>query len=173
MSEEIERVIAKSEIYDLSCKYMRGLDRLDIELLKSVFHEGSWCDYGFTKSDAPTFAQFCMDALKEHHANHHMIGNVLIEFGDNENEAFGEVYFQAYHKVDEDGQTNDVFISGRYLDRYERRCGKMVYRLKSSTGLELTNSPTLLILPLIASEVEDKTIEFIILKIDIIQVVSF
>ena len=48
MSEEIERVIAKSEIYDLSCKYMRGLDRLDIELLKSVFHEGAWCDYGFT-----------------------------------------------------------------------------------------------------------------------------
>ena len=110
MNEELERVIAKSEIYDLSCKYMRGLDRLDIELLKSVFHDGAWCDYGFTKSDAPTFAQFCMDALKEHHANHHMIGNVLIEFGDNENEAFGEVYFQAYHKVDEDGQTNDVFI---------------------------------------------------------------
>ena len=40
MSEELERVIAKSEIYDLSCKYMRGLDRLDIELLKSVFHGG-------------------------------------------------------------------------------------------------------------------------------------
>ena len=37
MSEALERVIAKSEIYDLSCKYMRGLDRLDIELLKSVF----------------------------------------------------------------------------------------------------------------------------------------
>ena len=130
MSEALERVIAKSEIYDLSCKYMRGLDRLDIELLKSVFHDGAWCDYGFIKSDASTFAQFCMDALKEHHANHHMIGNVLIEFGDNENEAFGEVYFQAYHKVDEDGQTNDVFISGRYLDRYEKRDGiwKMVYR---------------------------------------------
>ena len=44
----------------------------------------------------------------------HMIGNVLIEFDDNENEAFfSEVYFQAYHKViDEDGQTNDVFIRG-------------------------------------------------------------
>ena len=59
-----------------------------------------------------------------------MIGNILIEFGDNENEAFGEVYFQAYHKVDQEGVTNDVFISGRYLDRYEKRDGvwKMVYR---------------------------------------------
>ena len=42
MSEALERVIAKSEIYDLSCKYMRGIDRLDIELLKYVFHDGAW-----------------------------------------------------------------------------------------------------------------------------------
>ena len=97
--DSMDKTIAKSEIYDLSCKYMRGLDRLDLELLKSVFHEGAWCDYGFTKSDAPTFAQFCMDALKEHHANHHMIGNALIEFGDNENEAFGEVYFRHIIKL--------------------------------------------------------------------------
>ena len=33
MSEALERVIAKSEIYDLSCKYMRGLDRLDIGII--------------------------------------------------------------------------------------------------------------------------------------------
>jgi len=68
--QRLQRSIDKSEIYDLACKYMRGLDRLDIELLKSVFHEDAWCDYGFTKSDAATFAQFCMDALKEHHGNH-------------------------------------------------------------------------------------------------------
>ena len=84
MNDKLEKLIAKSEIYDLSCKYMRGLDRLDIELLKSVFHEDAWCDYGFIKSDAFKFTQFCMDALKEHHANHHMIGNILIEFSDNE-----------------------------------------------------------------------------------------
>ena len=131
MNDKLEKLIAKSEIYDLSCKYMRGLDRLDKELLKSVFHEDAWCDYGFTKSNAFAFTQFCMDALKEHHANHHMIGNILIEFSDNEDEAFGEVYFQAYHKVNENGQTNDIFISGRYLDRYEKRDGiwKIVYRL--------------------------------------------
>ena len=37
--QRLQRSIDKSEIYDLACKYMRGLDRLDIELLKSVFHE--------------------------------------------------------------------------------------------------------------------------------------
>jgi hypothetical protein len=128
--DSMDKTIAKSEIYDLSCKYMRGLDRLDLELLKSVFHEGAWCDYGFTKSDAPTFATFCMDALKDHVANHHMIGNSLIEFDDDENTAYGEIYFNAYHKTIENGVNTDVIIAGRYLDRYERRDGvwKIVYR---------------------------------------------
>ena len=86
-----------------------------------------------------------MDALKEHHANHHMIGNILIEFSDNEDEAFGEVYFQAYHKVSENDQTNDIFISGRYLDRYEKRNGiwKIVYRseIVDWSRTEPTNEP--------------------------------
>jgi hypothetical protein len=57
-----------------------------------------------------------------------MIGNVLIELeGD---EAFGEVYFQAYHKVEGERGFEDIVISGRYLDRYEKREGewKMAYR---------------------------------------------
>tara|TARA_B100000459_G_scaffold59571_1_gene32472 strand:+ start:353 stop:496 length:144 start_codon:yes stop_codon:yes gene_type:complete len=29
MEKKLERVISKSEIYELVCKYMRGLDRLD------------------------------------------------------------------------------------------------------------------------------------------------
>jgi hypothetical protein len=37
-----------------------------------------------------------MDALKDHIANHHMIGNSLIEFDDDdENTAYGEIYFNA------------------------------------------------------------------------------
>ena len=35
--KKLERYMAKSEIYELVCKYMRGLDRLDRPLLKSVF----------------------------------------------------------------------------------------------------------------------------------------
>ena len=32
--KKLERHMAKSEIYELVCKYMRGLDRLDRPLLK-------------------------------------------------------------------------------------------------------------------------------------------
>ena len=128
MSERIEEYLAKQEIYELCCRYMRGLDRLDEDLLLSVFFEDAWCDYGFTSGPAPEFASYCVEALQAHAANHHMIGNVLIDIeGD---EAFGEVYFNAYHKVPGDEGFEDVIIAGRYLDRYERRDGswKFAYR---------------------------------------------
>ena len=70
-----------------------------------------------------------MNALKEHESNHHMIGNVLIEIKDKE--AFGEVYFNAYHKVKNDeGEFEDIIIAGRYIDRYKKRQGqwKFIYR---------------------------------------------
>jgi len=129
MGNTIETLIAKQDIYELSCTYMRGLDRLDASLLNSVFFDDAWCDYGFTKGPAKEFVTFCMEALKSHTANHHMIGNVLIDIeGD---EAFGEVYFNAYHKVKaESGDFEDIIIAGRYLDRYEKRDGtwKFTYR---------------------------------------------
>ena len=57
-----------------------------------------------------------------------MIGNHLIEFdGD---EAFGEIYFNAYHKVADASGPLDIVIAGRYLDRYVKINGewKMAYR---------------------------------------------
>lgn len=124
----IDDYIAKQDIYELSCKYMRALDRLDEALLRSVFWQDGWCDYGFTQGPAADFARFCMEALATHEANHHMIGNVLIDL--NGDEAFGEVYFNAYHKVAGAEGFEDIIIAGRYLDRYQRRNGtwKFAYR---------------------------------------------
>ncbi len=128
MNDQVQALLDKQEIYELSCKYMRGLDRLDEQLLVSVFFADGWCDYGFTEGTPAEFAHYCTTALKAHAANQHMIGNVLIELeGD---EAFGEVYFQAYHKVTGEAGFEDIIIAGRYLDRYEKRDGvwKFAYR---------------------------------------------
>lgn len=128
MSDRVEALLDKQEIYELSCQYMRGLDRLDEKLLLSVFFDDGWCDYGFTEGTPAEFIRFAISALKEHAANQHMIGNVLIDLdGD---VAYGEVYFNAYHKVMGESGFEDVIIAGRYLDRYEKREGvwKFAYR---------------------------------------------
>ncbi len=128
MNTAIEELLAKQEIYELVAKYMRGLDRLDADLLRSVFYEDGWCEYGICDAAPFEFVEFAMGALGDHEANQHMIGNVLIEIdGD---QAFGEVYFNAYHKVKSDTGFDDVTIAGRYIDRYEKRDGvwKIAYR---------------------------------------------
>jgi len=129
-TDRVETLLAKQEIYELACKYCRALDRLDAELMRSVFFEDAYCEYGFFNGSAAAFADFAMKALGGHVANHHMLGNVLIEVeGD---EAFGEVYFHAYHKLEAASGSgfDDLVIAGRYLDRYEKRDGlwKMAYR---------------------------------------------
>ncbi len=124
----IDELLAKQEIYELSCTYMRSLDRLDAELRYTVFHDDATVDYGFFKGTGRDFVDFAQRALESHQANHHLIGQVHIDLeGDT---AYGEVYFQAFHRINDDGEEKDLFISGRYLDRYEKRVGvwKIAFR---------------------------------------------
>jgi len=117
--DRLDRIESRQAIYDLSCDYMRGLDRLDRALQRSVFHDDATTDYGEGyRGGADGFVAFAQGVLTPHAANHHMIGQVRIDF-DGDDLAFGEVYFQAFHRVGAD----DLFVAGRYVDRYERRAG--------------------------------------------------
>lgn len=121
LEAKLRLLLDKQEIYELSANYMRGLDRLDHDLLRSTYHDDATDDRGFFQGGPDEFAGFAMTALQEHLANHHMIGqaNINVE-GD---VAFGEVYFQAFHRIVEHGMEKDMVVIGRYVDRYERRDG--------------------------------------------------
>jgi hypothetical protein len=125
---DVQALLAKEDIRTLSRHYMRGLDRLDADLLRSVFFDDAQVDYGFYRGSAQQFVAFAMRALRDHHANHHFIGQMSVDLeGD---VAFGEIYFQAFHRIVEAGVEKDLFIAGRYVDRYERRQGiwKIAFR---------------------------------------------
>jgi hypothetical protein len=125
---DVDALLAKEDIRTLSRQYMRGLDRLDPDLLRSVFFDDAQVDYGFYRGSAQEFVPFAMRALRDHHANHHFIGQMSVDLeGD---VAFGEIYFQAFHRIVEAGAEKDLFIAGRYVDRYERRDGiwKIAFR---------------------------------------------
>ncbi len=129
MTNTLDTLIAKQDITELVYLYMRALDRWDDQLMRSLFHDDAWCEYGFINCGANAFIDYCMAALATHEANHHFVGNILIEVeGD---EAFGEVYFNAYHKVAGEASFEDVIIAGRYLDRYQRREGQWKFAYRS------------------------------------------
>jgi hypothetical protein len=115
----VQLLIDKQDIFELSAKYMRGLDRLDLDLLKSVYWPDATDARGFIDGNGHEFCAFAVELLAAHQANHHMLGQALIEVeGDT---AYGEIYFQAFHRLVEDGPERDFWVIGRYIDRYERR----------------------------------------------------
>ncbi len=116
-------------IRDLAALYMRGLDRLDRQILRAQFWDDAHLAYGIYEGGPGGFADFCIEALRHHERNHHLLGQHIIEISGAE--AFGEVYYQAYHKLtNAEGESRDLIIAGRYVDRYEKRAGiwKFAYR---------------------------------------------
>lgn len=129
---DLATLIAKDEIRDLAMRYMRGQDRLDHALQLGTFWPDSTTDYGIFKGSGPDFVTFAQELLTEHLANQHIIGQHYIKFdADKPDRAFGEVYYYAFHRILDQGVPTDMVISGRYLDRYERRGGEWRFAHRS------------------------------------------
>lgn len=119
--DRLDILVSKDDIGDLHARYMRGQDRLDADLQRSVFWPDATADYGFFKGSAYDFVTFAQELLQTHEANHYLLGQSLIDVeGD---VAFGELCYFAFHRLIEDAVSQDMIIAGRYVDRYERREG--------------------------------------------------
>lgn len=129
---DLDRLLAKDAIRDLAARYMRGQDRLDAALQAATFWPDSTTDYGIFAGSGPDFVAFAQALLQGHIANQHLIGQHLITFHPTDpDQAVGEVYYYAFHRVVEDGSPVDMTICGRYLDRYERRGGEWRFAHRS------------------------------------------
>jgi hypothetical protein len=118
----------RREIDDLLHRYCRAVDRLDIELLKSVYFEDSYDNHGVFAGNGWELADFIIPFMRDSYlSTMHVLGNRLVEF-DAEGLARGEVYFCTYHRVDNSqqlpGQQLLEHLGARYIDRYERRAGE-------------------------------------------------
>lgn len=113
---EVRDLCARREITDALQRYMRGQDRLDPALHVSAFHDDAWVDCGLMNGTAQEFVDFAQAFLAELESSQHMIGQVRIEMRGEE--ADGEVYFYAWHRISEEGVPKDLSVAGRYVDLY-------------------------------------------------------
>jgi hypothetical protein len=121
LEAEVRDLTARRDIYDAVCNYMRGQDRLMPALQRSAFHDDAYVDCGLFAGDADGFVEFAQGFLGKLKQSQHVIGQVHIQVeGD---VAHGEVYFFAQHRILEQGIEMDLFVAGRYIDRYEDRDG--------------------------------------------------
>jgi hypothetical protein len=123
-SETALRVLLdKQEIHEVQMRYCRGIDRLDEDLLRSVYFPDAWDDHSSFVGAASEFIPYITKRLREGFNTHmHYICNELFEVdGD---VAHGESYYYAVHSFERDGVVHDLTAGGRYIDRFERREGR-------------------------------------------------
>lgn len=112
--QEVTRLIDENNLRALSATYMRGLDRLDPSLLRSVFADNATAHYGAFTGGPDEMAIMAMNSLGAYRTTQHFLGQINLSIdGD---AATGEVYFQAFHQ--HATENFDRFICGRYIDRY-------------------------------------------------------
>jgi hypothetical protein len=125
----VQRLIDEREIRGALTDYCRGIDRLDEELLRSVYHPDAVDNHGSTfQGNAHEFVKVIVERLSNVSRTFHMVGNVSIDIDGN----FAQVdsYFLAYHHENHDNPNalmnpagTDLLAAGRYVDTFEKRDG--------------------------------------------------
>lgn len=118
--EDIQALLDERDLRALAATYMRGLDRLEPSLLRSVFADDATTHYGAFTGGPDEMAGMAMNSLGAYRTTQHFLGQINLSIdGDS---AIGEVYFQAFHQ--HATENFDRFICGRYVDRYGRCDGR-------------------------------------------------
>jgi ketosteroid isomerase-like protein len=114
----------KETIRDLIYTYCRAVDREDVELGHSIWHDDGYADYGADFYQGPgkgVIDKTCHDS-RELLSQTHQVTNMLIELdGDR---AVSETYISSTYRLEREGVLMHMAVWGRYLDRWEKRAGR-------------------------------------------------
>jgi hypothetical protein len=124
----LQLLLDKQDIYELMCRYTRGVDRFDKDLVQSCFWPEATAIFPLSLDavyDGPysDYLDIDVESWKPYTSQQHYLANHLVEIdGDR---ALGETYqYSFYWKVPGDDPTLNSQNSGRYIDHYERRDGQ-------------------------------------------------
>ena len=105
-------------------RYCRAMDRMDIELGYSIWHEDGEADYGeaIFQGSGRGFVDFVTKAHAGMVSHSHQLANPIIELhGD---AAVSESYVTAALRIRDGEQLKQMTTRGRYLDRWSFRHGR-------------------------------------------------
>jgi hypothetical protein len=119
---ELQMLLDKQEIYEVVLRYCRGIDRIDMDLVRSCYWPKAVDHHtGFTGT-RDDYIAWVEPLVRGFTGTMHLVGNHLVEVeGDT---ARSETYGTAYHWGEPATDARQNFVTGfRYLDKFERRKG--------------------------------------------------
>jgi ketosteroid isomerase-like protein len=141
LQAEVAYLKDRQQIHDTYLRYMRGFDRNDVELMRSAFWPDVQINYG---KQSNTFDEFVVRHLNQHTATlktwGHLLTNETVDLtGD---VAHVETYVTRLSSSKKNGKS--MIISGRYVDRVERRNGEWRIAVREFIPHFLTETNTAL-----------------------------
>ena len=125
--QQMQALIDKNEIVECLTRYARGIDRLDVDLIRSAFHPDAIDHHAQSvRGSTEDMLDWWLPQQKDREETQHYITNHSIDItGDT---AHAETYFFVIIKL----LGNDIatLIGGRYADRLEKRSGEWKIALR-------------------------------------------
>jgi hypothetical protein len=120
---EVLAMLDRQAITDKLNRYCRAVDRLDIPLGRTVFHEDGYADYGsLYKGDGRGVIDLiCKSHLGTLNHSHQVCNTIISLDGD---KAGSEAYFHSATRLMWDGQHTQIRVWGRYIDSWSKRNGE-------------------------------------------------
>jgi hypothetical protein len=123
MADILGELVARQDITDHIYRYCRSVDRLDIPLGHSIWHEDGIADYG-TYYHGP--GKGVIDLICKNHSgllhHSHQISNILIEL--NRDTAGSESYCTASLRLQRGDSVMHMMVWSRYIDSWSSRNGR-------------------------------------------------
>ncbi|MGW4336516.1 nuclear transport factor 2 family protein [Rhodococcus koreensis] len=134
----LQRILDRQDIHDVLCRYARGVDRGDWELVRSTYHPDAYDDHVDYQGNIEGLLEWLDDRFAGVDNSMHFLGNSLVE-QTAADYASVETYFVSSRLIPPTGaaaahtSAGDALCRqawGRYLDRFERRDGvwRVAYR---------------------------------------------
>jgi hypothetical protein len=120
----LQRLLDEAEIRRVLQAYCRGIDRLDADLMASIYHEDAYDFHGSGAGLGKDFGRGVVEraANSRRFATMHFLGETTFAF-DGDDVAHTETYIRASIVVEDGDAWRLEAFFGRYLDRFERRDG--------------------------------------------------
>jgi hypothetical protein len=119
MSDALDALLARDAIASVLHRYCRGIDRLDLESVRSCYWPDATDSHGGFAGTRDEFIAWVAKLLARFDSTMHFIGNLSIELA--ERAAVAETYAIAFHRSREPKPSLNLVVGVRYVDRFEQR----------------------------------------------------
>ena len=118
-------LLARAEIGDVLQRYVRGIDRVDLEQVAACYHPGAWDDHNQFRGPATDFVAWLDGRLGRHAATTHFLSEPLVRrTADDVSQVDTYCVVHQMSPPDDAGRPTVTVEGLRYLDRFERRDGE-------------------------------------------------